>query len=87
MTKYELTFLLKEETELKNIQEAINSLNGKILTQDDWGEKTLAYSIKKNASIHFYSWQFEMDKDKLQDLKKKLNFNEKIVRYLLLVNP
>jgi len=86
MTKYELTFLLKEETELKNIQEAISSLNGKILTQEDWGVKTLAYPIKKNTSIHFYSWNFEMDKDKLGDLKKKLNFNEKIIRYLLLVN-
>ena len=84
MTQYELTFLLNEEIELKQIKGFITSLEGKILKEDDWGEKILAYPIKKNSTAHFYNVRFEMDKNKLADLKRKLNFDEKLIRYLLL---
>lgn len=83
--KYELTFLTKEETELKNIKELIESLKGKVTKEEKWGEKTLAYSIKKNHTALFYIFQLEIDKKNIAELKKKLNFNDKILRYLLLV--
>ena len=84
--KYELTFLTKEEAELKNIIELIESFKGKVTLEEKWGEKTLAYSIKKNHTALFYNFQFEIDKKNVLELKNKLNFNEKILRYLLLVN-
>jgi len=83
--KYELTFLIKEEIELKNIRELIESLEGKVTKEEKWGEKTLAYSIKKNHTALFYIFQLEIDKKNIAELKKKLNFNDKILRYLLLV--
>jgi small subunit ribosomal protein S6 len=83
--KYELTFLTKEEIELKNIKELIESLKGKVTKEEKWGEKTLAYSIKKNHTALFYIFQLEIDKKNIAELKKKLNFNDKILRYLLLV--
>ncbi len=83
--KYELTFLTKEETELKNIKELIESLKGKVIKEEKWGEKTLSYSIKKNHTALFYNFQLEIDKKNIAELKKKLNFNDKILRYLLLV--
>jgi small subunit ribosomal protein S6 len=83
--KYELTFLTKEETELKNIKELIESYKGKVTKEEKWGEKTLAYSIKKNRTALFYNFQFEIDKKNVLELKNKLNLNEKILRYLLLV--
>lgn len=83
--KYELTFLTKEETELKNIKELIESYKGKTTKEEKWGEKTLAYSIKKNRTALFYNFQFEIDKKSVIGLKNKLNLNEKILRYLLLV--
>ncbi len=83
--KYELTFLTKEETELKNIKELVESFKGKVTLEEKWGEKTLAYSIKKNHTALFYNFQFEIDKKNVLELKNKLNFNEKILRYLLLV--
>ena len=83
--KYELTFLTKEETELKNVKELIESLKGKVVKEEKWGEKTLAYAIKKNHTALFYNFLFEMDKKNIAELKKKLNFNDKILRYLLLI--
>ncbi len=83
--KYELTFLTKEENELKNIKDLIEFFKGKVIKEEKWGKKTLAYSIKKNHTALFYNFQFEIDKKNVLELKNKFNFNEKILRYLLLV--
>ncbi len=81
---YDLTFLLNEESELENIRKLIEFLSGKILEEEKWGKKTLAYRIKKNTTAEFYCWKFEMEQKKINELRKKLNFNEKLLRYLLL---
>ncbi|KKP53061.1 MAG: SSU ribosomal protein S6P [Candidatus Roizmanbacteria bacterium GW2011_GWA2_33_33] len=83
--KYELTFLIKEEAQAKIIKDLIESYKGKVTKEDKWGEKTLAYSIKKNRTALFYNFQFEIDKKNVLELKNKLNLNEKILRYLLLI--
>ncbi len=83
--KYELTFLLNEESELGIIKKLIESLSGKILGEEAWGKKTLAYPIKKSRTANFYSWTLEMEEKNMSELRKKLNFSEKLLRYLLLV--
>ncbi|VVA44513.1 30S ribosomal protein S6 [Candidatus Roizmanbacteria bacterium] len=83
--KYELTFLIKEEAQVKIIKDLIESYKGEVTKEDRWGEKTLAYSIKKNRTALFYNFQFEVNKKSVLELKNKLNLNEKILRYLLLV--
>ena len=85
MSQYEITFLLNEEDVTKKVLELIQSFSGKILEQKDWGKKTLAYPIKKNTSAHFYNWVFEMDKKNLQKLNQSLNYENKLIRYLLIV--
>lgn len=83
--KYEITFLTKEETELKNVKDLIESYKGEVTKEEKWGERTLAYSINKNRTAFFYNFQFEIDKKGVLELKNKLNLNEKVLRYLLLV--
>ena len=85
--KYELTFLIKEEAQAKIIKDLIESYKGKVTKEDKWGEKTLAYSIKKNRTALFYNFQFEIDKKNVLELKNKLNLNEKILKNKLLDNP
>lgn len=85
MAIYELTFLLNEEAELKSIEDLIKSFSGKISEQNKWGNKTLSYPIKKANIANFFNWRFEMDKKNLSEFKRKLNFNEKLIRYLLLL--
>lgn len=84
MNFYDLIFLLNEEAELKTIKDLVKSLEGKITQEDNWGKKNLAYPIKKNKTANFYYWNIEIITKNLLDLKKKLNFNDKIIRYLLL---
>lgn len=81
---YELTLLLKEEEDLKRIKELIDSLKIKIVKENLWGRKTLAYPIKKQSAAYFYLYLLEIDKKNVGEFKKKLNFDEKIMRHLLI---
>ncbi|QQG44013.1 MAG: 30S ribosomal protein S6 [Candidatus Roizmanbacteria bacterium] len=85
MTKYEITFLLEKEEQTQSINEIITSLKGTFIDEKKWGQRQLAYPIKKNNSAFYFTWVFEMDRKSLLELKKKLNFNENLIRYLLLV--
>lgn len=85
MSKYELTFLLKKNEDAEIVKKLLASEEGKIIKEEKWGEKTLAYPIKKNTTAFFYNWQIEIPAEKINNLRKKLNFEEKILRYLLLV--
>jgi small subunit ribosomal protein S6 len=82
---YDLTLLLNEESELETIKKLVETLSGKILEEEKWGKKTLAYPIKKTRTAEFYHWKLEMTAKNVTELRKKLNFNEKLLRYLLLV--
>ena len=84
--KYELTFLLNEEKELSVLKELLKSFGAKLLEETTWGKKTLVYPIKKQTSASFYHWTLDMDDKKVSELSKKLNYNEKLIRYLLLVS-
>lgn len=84
MTRYEFVFLLNDEEEVKNIKDMVKSTSGKLLEEKNWGKKTLAYPIAKSSNASFYEWVLEMGTEAVADFKKKLNFNEKIIRYLLL---
>ena len=81
---YEFTFLLNEEEEIKNIRKLFESLKGKITSEEAWGKKTLAYPIKKNTAAYYYNWKFDMNSEDVEELKRKLNFSDKIMRYLIL---
>lgn len=84
--KYELTFLLNEEKELGNLRDLLKSLEAKLVEEASWGKKSLVYPIKNQYQAVFYNWKIEIEKKKVTELRKKLNYNEKLIRYLLLVS-
>jgi len=84
MNKYELTFLLPEEAEAETIKTLIESLQGKISEEQKWGKRLLAYPIDKQMNGYYCTWFIEMEAKAMAELKKKLSFNEKLLRYLLL---
>ncbi len=86
MAQYELTFLLNEESEVKAVKELLESFKGKILKEDNWGKKSLSYPIKKHTAATFYHWVLNMDSKDVLEFRKKLNYNEKLMRYLLLIS-
>ncbi len=84
MSMYELTFLLNDEAELETLKKYVAGANGKITEEKNLGKKDLTYEIKKQKSANYYTWKVEMDEKDVADFKKKLNYNDKLLRYLFL---
>lgn len=82
---YELTILLAEETELPEVKKLIEAHKGIIKKEENTGKKTLSYAIKKQRSAHFFQLDIDMPENMTTDFRKKLNFNDKLLRYLLLL--
>lgn len=84
MSNYELTLLLDEEKELDEIKKLLESTKAKIKQEDKLGKKTLSYPIKKKRDAYFFTLMFEIEEKDTLELKKKLDFSEKLLRYLLI---
>lgn len=96
MRQYELTFLVPSgltSTEIKKTLESIQSLvekhKGKITSQEEWGKRTLAYTIKKGGKryteANYYHWLVEIDAKQVPALERSLVLSLDILRSLLLV--
>jgi len=80
---FPLTLKEKEKAreELKKEQEKV----AKIEKETDWGEKKLAYPIKKNERGHFYFYELKTSPEKIKTLEGWLKLNENILRYLIVL--
>lgn len=84
MSAYDFVFLVNQEEELKNLKALITSLTGSVDVEKAHGKKALSYPIKKQMEASFYQWRVSMPKERVTEFKKKLGFNEVLLRYLLL---
>lgn len=88
MRKYELTLVLKPKITRENQEKLLGHLKkwlekGKILSTNTWGEKDLAYPIKKaNQGVYLFM-EIEFDHAKGGEIKKKLRLEDDVLRYLL----
>ncbi|MFH1826820.1 MAG: 30S ribosomal protein S6 [bacterium] len=83
MNQYNFVFLLDEEKNEKDLKELISSVSGKVMEEKLYGKKNLAYEIKKNSQAYLFEWIIGLDKDKISEFKKKLEFKGKILRYVM----
>lgn len=86
MFKYELILLLPEKEELEIVKKIISDSGATIEEEKSWGERKLAYKIKKYHTAYYHLFNIAIkEKSMLVKLKRQLNFSEKVIRYLLLV--
>lgn len=86
MNSYNLTLVLKSDLEEKARQALLESLKmkfAKIEKEDLWGQRSLAYPIKKQTSGYYAHFVIEADPKIAKDLDKTLRLEEDILRYLL----
>ena len=86
---YELTVIfpltLKEKEKAREeLKKEIEKV-AKIEKETDWGEKKLAYPIKKNERGHFYFYELKTSPEKIKALEGWLKLNENILRYLIVL--
>ncbi len=92
MRNYELMILLEPNLQeedstalLDKIQQTIKTNQGNIIKLNQWGKRKLAYDIKKFQEAIYTLIDFELEPAHLADLEKSIKFNEKILRYLIVL--
>ena len=90
MTNYELSYLISPElsqSELEDFLKKIESLvskTGKILKSENPKKTKLSYPIQKKKQAFLNVFEFQAEKEKIDNLKKEIEKEKNILRYLLI---
>ena len=76
ITKNQLDIIISE------FKKIIEDEKGKILAEEYWGLKNLAYEINKNKKAHYTMLILETLPDKIEEYERKLRLHEDIIRYM-----
>lgn len=66
------------------VEGLITKLSGTIVACDEWGERFLAYDIKKHDRGLYFLYQIELNPAKVLSLDTKLRLESVVLRHLLL---
>lgn len=89
MRQYETAFLIspnvpEEETEKIILQMAdiVSQKKGKMIRQDVWGKRKLAYTIQKFEEAVYVFFHYEGEADIPTELERRFKQTESVIRYL-----
>ncbi|MFC1653288.1 30S ribosomal protein S6 [Patescibacteria group bacterium] len=92
MKKYELTVVLPPglssdnlAASIKSIEKLVKSVKGKVVETEDWGEKTLAYTINKYQRGMYRHFVVNLPGEGVNELGGKIKHLPSVMRSLLVV--
>ncbi len=87
---YELVFIGRQDlsnAQVDNLIEQVRNLvteqGGSVHKTENWGLRQFAYRMKKNRKGHYVLLNIELPGNAVETLKDNLNFNEDVLRHLL----
>jgi small subunit ribosomal protein S6 len=93
MQVYETTFILSPQADdatfdrqINAVSELIKRYDGKLLHEDRWGIRRLAYPIKKFTQGYFTRLLFEGSSKVLSELERHYKIEEPYLRYLTVLH-
>ena len=96
MRNYEIMFIVKptlSEDDIKktadNFKATLETNGAKVTNVDAWGQKTLAYEMKKGSEVfksgYYYVYQIEANDDKaIKEFDRLAGISSDIVRHLII---
>ncbi len=91
MSLYECTFILRQDisaTEVNKVTEFLCSIvkdnDGKVLKNEYWGLRSLAYPVKKNKKGHYVMLVIESEHEIILELQRKVKLSEDVIRNLII---
>lgn len=91
MKKYELMLILNPQLEenervslIWEIKLELEQSSVKIISEDVWGARDLAYKIKNSKSGYYILYTVESSWDKFFDLTKSFNLKKEIWRHIFI---
>ncbi len=90
MTKrYETVFILTPVLSAEQVKEAVVNFKkslkdsgAKVLHQEDWGLRKLAYPIQKKSTGFYHLFEYEAEGSLIQNMEVDLKRDEKVMRFL-----
>lgn len=89
MKAYELTVLIHPDLEadldgvLAKVRSLVTDAGGRIIKEDNWGKKKLAYRIKRQDFAVYVYIEAELPPEAPLKISNTLNITDEILRYLL----
>ncbi len=87
--QYETIFILTPVLSDEQTKEAVNAYkklfkehNAKVVHEESWGLKKLAYQIKKKNTGYYHLFQIEAPGEAIQHIETAYKRDERVLRYL-----
>ena len=90
MRHYEIVFLVHPDQSeqvpamVERYRGIIETHEGIIHRQEDWGRRQLAYPINNAHKAHYVLLNIECGNESLEELKKLFKFNDSVIRNLII---
>lgn len=89
MANYELMVILNPEAgeeslkaSVDGIKKLLKNAKAKVVNEDVWGERKLAYKIKGNEMGHYIVWTLELDGKAIKAMNNPINLDTNVWRYM-----
>ncbi len=89
MSLYEQVIIYKQdlsstklESEINSHKELIKELGGKVVYEESWGLRNLAYMIKENKKAFYQFMNLDLPGNEIHSINSKLNLNQNVIRHL-----
>ena len=93
MKKYEIMFIINptileegRDAVIEKVTGVLTAAGANIQKSEKWGERKLAYPIKKKENGYYVLTNFVIDGTKLIDVEAKLNITESLLKYMIVKN-
>ena len=93
MRNYEIMFILstqltdeEKQAGVAFVENILTTAGATEVKTEIWGDRKLAYPIKKKENGYYVLTKFSMDGTKLGEVESKLNISESILKYMIVRN-
>ena len=93
MRNYEIMFILstqltdeEKQAGIKLVEDTLAKVGAVEIKTEVWGDRKLAYPIKKKENGYYVLTLFQMDGTGLTEVEAKLNITESILKYMIVKN-
>ena len=93
MKNYEIMFILstqltdeEKQAGVKLVEDTLAKAGAVEIKTEVWGERKLAYPIKKKENGYYVLTTFQIDGIKLAEVEARLNIEESILKYMIVKN-
>lgn len=89
MNQYEIAVLYHPDLEIdlekatSRVTKIFTDNGGKVVSEDNWGKRKLAYNIKGNEHAIYVFYTVELPAENVQKVESTLNITDEVIRFLI----